>query len=162
AGPSGPRSVARARSRATGRARSRGPGPRGALLRRSICALALAQAREVGADQVAFAARDEALVGGVEGGLLVALDDLGVRGQGHVWRRAQRRGVGLGLARQRGPRHVDPLGALCGRARSRARSAAALTARAARAARAAAAVAAAAVAVAVAIPIPIPVAVPIS
>src|ERR1700716_3891712 len=75
----------------------------------------LTELREILAHEVAFTAGNEALVRGVERGLLVGLDHLAVGAQGNVlprpqWRRVVLRLTGHGLAG-----HVDPLGALgCG------------------------------------------------
>src|ERR1700704_547922 len=72
----------------------------------------LAELREILTHEVAFTAGNEALVRGVERGLLVGLDHLAVGAQGNVlprpqWRRVVLRLTGDGLAG-----HVDPLGAL--------------------------------------------------
>src|SRR5207249_1280274 len=72
--------------------------------------------REILADEVALTSGDEALVGGIDGRLLVGLDYLGVGAQRHLLSRAKRRRIILGLARHRLPRNVDPLRA--GRARA--------------------------------------------
>src|SRR6202035_4743353 len=76
----------------------------------------LTELREVLADEVALTARNEALVGRVQRGLLVGLDHLAVGAERHVLARSQGGGIVLRLAGHRLARHVDALGALGTRA----------------------------------------------
>src|ERR1700719_652713 len=80
----------------------------------------LPELREILADEVALTAGNEALVGGVQRGLLVGLDHLAVGAERHVLARPPRRGVVLRLTGYRLSRHVNPLGALRARAAARA------------------------------------------
>src|SRR2546428_11407625 len=65
------------------------------------------------ANDVTLTAGNEALVGGIEGGLLVGLDDLAVRAQRHVLPGAEGRRIVLRLPGYGLSGHVDPLGARC-------------------------------------------------
>src|SRR5260370_34640307 len=82
----------------------------------------LTQLREILADEVTLAARDETLVRGIERGLLVGLDHLAVGAQRHVLPGSQRGRIVLRPARYRLAGHVDPLGGLHAGARARSRT----------------------------------------